>query len=569
MRIECPTREELGRVLREAGDGSLDFVVLVSAVLSADELRATLDECVRALKAGGLLFVQGRPEYLPEWGVYLDRRLHFKYWIAIQSALQKRGSGLPSVHAAVLMFVKGDRFNIQQVRFPHRRCAFCGRTLKDWGGKTHLMHPDGYLISDVWTDLPPDDNYTRLLTPALDTILRMLDPGTTADGAHYQLGETDLFQRAGVHVPTGEGRGVIGPREGLAGSCVEESPLQYHLPGFIEPKVRPRRPAGPVQIGDELFNVVHHGDALEILKQYPDHSIDLAFADPPYNLNKSYGVYDDEHEEEQYIRWCNAWLEEYVRLLKPTGSLYVLNLPRWTMYHAAFLNQRLYFQNWIVWDALSEPRGKLMPAHYGLLFYTAHPTDFTFNYDAIAELDAPYYCLRPSCIRQRKARGADDKVPLTDLWWDVHRIKHRRDRDYHPCQLPDALMERIIRLSTNPGDVVLDALCGTGTTAVTALRLGRRYVAIDIDEEYVRITREKLAEVQRNGYVARESIRKPRRPYTKKELQLELRNLAARLGRLPTPEDVQQMSQYDVNAFFEMFPTWGKALKAARLEVQP
>jgi len=157
---------------------------------------------------------------------------------------------------------------------------------------------------------------------------------------------------------------------------------------------------------------------------------------------------------------------------------------------------------------------------------------------------------------------------LTDIWWDIHRIKHKRDRDYHPCQLPDALMERIIRLSTNGGDIVLDAFCGTGTTPVTAVRLGRRYVAIDIDERYVRMTKEKIAEVERRGYVERKSIRKPQRKYTKKELQLELRDLAAKLGRLPTPEDVQRMSKYDLEVFLDMFSTWGKALKAAKLEVQ-
>ncbi len=317
-----------------------------------------------------------------------------------------------------------------------------------------------------------------------------------------------------------------------------------------------------------MFNVVHCGDAVETLKRYPDNSIDLVFADPPYNLDKPYNLYDDERENKRYADWCNAWLSEYVRILEPTGSLFVLNLPRWTMYHAQFLNQHLYFQNWIVWEALSEPRGKLMPAHYGLLFYTKHPTNFTFNYDQLNQLDARHYCLRSSCIRKRKAMGVDDKESLTDLWWNIHRIKHRRDRDYHPCQLPDALLERIIRLSTNPGDIVLDALCGTGTTPVTAFKLGRRYVAIDIDKNYVRITKEKLAEVEQNGFVRRESIRKPQREYTKKELQLELRKLASNLGRLPTPEDIRKMSKYDVQLFFDMFPSWNKALKAARLEVQ-
>ncbi|MGB9879212.1 MAG: DNA methyltransferase, partial [Anaerolineae bacterium] len=200
--------------------------------------------------------------------------------------------------------------------------------------------------------------------------------------------------------------------------------------------------------------------------------------------------------------------------------------------------------------------------------YTKDPTNFTFNYGEAGDIDARFYCLRSSCIRRRKAEGEDLKEPLTDIWWDIHRLKHRRDRDYHPCQLPDALLERIIRLSTNPGDIVLDALAGTGTTAVVAASLARRYVAIDIDEAYVRIIREKIAQVKATGTVQRPSVRRPRSRYSKKMLQLELRDIATRLGRLPTPEDVQQMSRFGLDAFLETFPTWGKALKAAKLEVQ-
>ncbi|MGA9348010.1 MAG: DNA methyltransferase [Anaerolineae bacterium] len=566
MHIVYPDRENFGQTLKEAGNNSFHFIVVVTAALNlADcgKLKAYLDECVRVLKHGGLLFVQGRPDYLPELGVYLDQRLNFKYWIAIESAAQRGDQGLPSVHAAVLLFTKGnERFNVKRTRFPHQHCAFCNRTLKDWGGKAHLMHPDGYVISDVWKDLPQANNYTQISAPVLDTILRMLD---------FELSKekkASLFQQTSIQMPASEVKGIVGPKEGIGTDrTLLEPTVQYRLPGFLEPDARYSAVTNN-EVGDKMFNAVHHGDAVEILKQYPDNSVDLVFADPPYNLDKAYHVYDDERADEEYVKWCNAWLQEYVRVLKPTGSLYVLNLPRWTMYHAAFLNQHLYFQNWIVWDALSEPRGKLMPAHYGLLSYTKHPTDFTFNYDEVNQLDARYYCLRSSCIRKRKAAGIDDKMPLTDIWWDIHRIKHRRDRDYHPCQLPEALMERIIRLSTNEGDIVLDALCGTGTTPVVAVKLGRRFVAIDIDEDYVRITREKIAEVERKGYIERESIRKPRRKYSKKELQLALRDLAAELGRLPTPEDVQKMSEYDLEVFFNVFPTWGKALKAAKLEVQ-
>ncbi|MEA3344900.1 MAG: DNA methyltransferase [Chloroflexota bacterium] len=404
-------------MLKEAESSSLNFIVVVTAALNSangGELKAYLDECVRGLRKGGLLFVQGRPEYLPELGVYLDQHLNFKYWIAIESTIQHRVNGLPSVHAAVLLFTKGnERFNVKRVRFPHQYCDFCGRTLKDWGGKAHLMHPDGYVISDVWKDLPQLDNYTQISEPVLDTILRMLDFEPRGER------EADLLRQAGMQASDSEIRGIVGPKEGIGSSeSIAESAIQYRLPGFAGPEEAGATGRLPLlkmdstvvnEVGDKMFNVVHHGDAVEILQQYPDNSIDLVFADPPYNLDKAYHVYDDERADEEYVKWCNSWLREYVRVLKSTGSLYVLNLPRWTMYHAAFLNRHLHFQNWIVWDAMAEPRGKLMPAHYGLLFYTKHPKDFTFNYDEVGELDAHYYCLRRSCIRKRKAAGVDDK----------------------------------------------------------------------------------------------------------------------------------------------------------------
>ena len=554
MPIEYPERENFCRTLERSESAAFDFVVVAADALLTDKagklgpaglekLKACLNQCVRVLREGGLLFVQGRPGYLPELGVYLDQRLNFKYWIAIESTLQPERHGLPSVHAAMLLFAKGNgRFNVKRTRFPHRYCAACGRTLKDWGGKTHLMHPEGYVISDVWKDLPQLDNYTQISGPVLDTILQMLN-----------------FEN--------EISGIVGPREGIDGAVpskrLPEPSPRYESLAFS----KPQDTSGSSKLGEGMVDVVHHGDAVEILRRYPDHSIDLVFADPPYNLDKAYHAYDDERAEKEYVKWCDAWLREYARVLKPSGSLYVLNLPRWTMYHAAFLNRHLYFQNWIVWDAMSEPRGKLMPAHYGLLFYTGHPSNFTFNYDRVGSLDARDYCLRRSCVRRRKAKGDDDKMPLTDIWWDIHRIKHRRDRDYHPCQLPKALMERIIRLSTNQGDVVLDALCGTGTTPVVAAKLGRRYVAIDVDKAYVQITQEKIAEVKRRGYIERESIHRPQARYSKKELQLVLRDLAAELGRLPTPQDVQRMTDYDPEVFFDTFPTWSKALQAARVGV--
>lgn len=552
--------------LRALPEASQDVILLLGGAMGWTEdenlWKPYLEAAIRALKPDGLLFIQGLPEHLPAIGVYLDSRLRFKYWIAVESLPRQIRAGLPSVHAGILMFAKGERFHINRVRVPHEACKACGRTLRDWGGKAHLMHPEGSALSDVWRHLPRADNYTGLSEAIFETLLKLVTPAQSSspDNHHWN--------------------GVIAPSEGLTvrenvfslrepRSFYSVETLQYPLPGVrAEPITLPSFEEAPLTLPSDFVDAVIQGDALEVLKRLPDESVDVVFADPPYNLDKAYNVYEDEKDRRAYLAWCESWLSEYIRVLKPTGSLFVLNLPRWAMYHAHYLNRRLHFQNWIVWDALSEPRGKLMPAHYALLFYTKHPTDFVFNYEELAALDARFYCLRSACIRQRKARGEDEKEPLTDFWWDIHRIKHRRDRDYHPCQLPDALMERIIRLTSRPGDVVLDALAGTGTTAVVAARLGRHYLAIDIDEVYVQITREKLEQIKTWGEIRRTSLSKPKAPYTKKALQLELRELARQLGRLPTPEDVQQFSRYGLQAFMQTFPTWGKALKAAKLEVE-
>lgn len=536
---------------RNLASQSLDFALLVSGGLSSESSKSLyhiLDELIRALKQGGILFVQGLPSYLPSMGVYLDQRLNFKYWIVLESSQNHFTNGLPSVHAGLLMFVKGNHFEINKVRMPHKYCAACGRTLKDWGGKAHLMNPAGAAISDVWKDQNAGNNYTSLSGVFYQRILKMVDVnGKEITGWAGPAHALPLSQKQGG---------------------IRENKVEYQPSLFSELAIDKLKIESEIQQQKTpAFNVILQGDALEILKKYPDESIDLVFADPPYNLDKSYNVYNDELASKEYLDWCNQWLDEYIRILKPTGSLFVLNLPRWSMYHADYLNQRLYFQNWIVWDALSEPRGKLMPAHYGLLFYTKQKEGFTFNYGAVKNTDSRIYCLRASCVRSRKLRGENKQEPLTDLWWDIHRIKHRRDRDYHPCQLPEALLKRIILLTTNPNDVVLDALAGTGTTIITAAKLGRRFVGIDIDPYYVELMQRKVYEVQLNGEVIRSPIQRAKRDLTKKELQLELRSLARKLGRLPTPEDVELYSRYDLKVYLEVFPTWGKAIKAAKLEI--
>ncbi|MBE0411259.1 MAG: hypothetical protein IBX69_16175, partial [Anaerolineales bacterium] len=169
---------------------SLEFVFLVTGALDTSDKQLIfllLQESARVLKNGGVLFIQGLPAVLPEFGVFLEKRLTFKYWFVVEST-PVENKPLPSVHAAVMLFTKGNgRFNVKQVRLPHQYCQACGRTLKDWGGKAHLMNPEGYVISDVIKDLPPANNYSQISKPLFDILISMLDFPDRNQGSHKRL----------------------------------------------------------------------------------------------------------------------------------------------------------------------------------------------------------------------------------------------------------------------------------------------------------------------------------------------------------------------------------------------
>lgn len=245
-----------------------------------------------------------------------------------------------------------------------------------------------------------------------------------------------------------------------------------------------------------LINKIIQGDCLEIMRYIPSNSVDVTFADPPFNLKKKYNSYYDKHEVDEYLSWCKEWLTEMVRITKPTGSIFVHNIPRWLIYFGAYLNEIAIFRHWIAWDAMGSPLGKtLLPNHYGILYYTKSG-DFKF-YD-IRMLHRR--CRNCQYVLQdyggKKSQMHQFGPLVSDVWVDIHRIRHKKRRDEHPCQLPVHLLERLLLMSSDEGDIVLDPFIGTGTTAVAAKRLGRKYIGIDIDPKYVEITNKKLEKIE-------------------------------------------------------------------------
>lgn len=243
---------------------------------------------------------------------------------------------------------------------------------------------------------------------------------------------------------------------------------------------------------DLPINQILQGDCLELFKKIPSESIDCVFADPPFNLKKKYNSHRDSLREEEYLEWCQMWILECVRILKNDGFLFLHNIPKWLTYYSNFLNKIMYFRHWISWEAMTAPMGKtLQPAHYGILFYSKNKEYGRFN-----EIRYPHK--RDRSGRLIKDYGGKKHLlhpygPLcSDVWTDIHRIRHAKNRDEHPCQLPIHLLERIILMSTNEGDIILDPFMGTGTTAIAAKRLGRNFIGFEKDSVYYENTCKKL-----------------------------------------------------------------------------
>lgn len=532
-----------------------------------DYINDLVNKASQKLKKGGILFVYGLPRWLPYFAVNLNNseEMNFKYWIALDIGNEKKINGFSCNHIGMLMYVKGKNspfhLNTDVVRVPYVACSACEKNIKDWGGKKHLINKLGSALSDVWKD------YYRVVDLVDDQFV---------DG--LKLNKIDIKQKV-VELNDNRIPSVVLER---VLSLVDNGDKIIHI--LCEDKFESNYYKNSVFL-DTDANInkslngpdcdIYLGDSIEIMKQwvekYPEGCFDLVFADPPYNLDKDYVDYDDTEADEDYISWCNEWLTLCVKLLKPNGNMVILNLPKWAVYHAEILNKYLYFQNWIVWDALSTPKGKIMPAHYAMLYYTKSPTDWKFNEGDLTEIDSPEYCLRASCIKKRKKAGIDNKVLLSDIWTDIHRIKHKRDRDNHPCQLPEKLMERIIELFSNKGDYVFDPFSGAGTTPVIAKKLGRKYAAIDISEEYVNIGKQKIKQLEEVGELVKVTAKKKKRKVTKKQIELYIQELCLKLGYKPSEEEFVDILNKDSNAEFsiddiiELYGDLKSALKSGRI----
>jgi DNA modification methylase len=238
------------------------------------------------------------------------------------------------------------------------------------------------------------------------------------------------------------------------------------------------------------------GDCIKILKSFPGEWVDLIFADPPFNIGKQYDDYDDHKTDHEYLNWTRNWLQECVRVLKATGSLYIAIGDEFAGDIRALCRDfPLHARNWIVWYYTfgQNMKTKFNRSHTHILYFVKDPKNFTFNADDI----------RVPSARQRVYRDkrAHPKGKVPDDVWQFSRVcgtfKERIGK--HPCQMPEDLLERIIRASSHSGEIVLDPFAGTGTTLAVAHRLKRRYIGIEMSTEYIRAIHQRLKKIRKSG----------------------------------------------------------------------
>ena len=247
---------------------------------------------------------------------------------------------------------------------------------------------------------------------------------------------------------------------------------------------------------NELINKIVAGDCIEILNGVKEPFADLIFADPTFNIGYKYDKYHDKKEKEHYIDWTRQWMTACNNILKPTGSFYIAIGDDYASYVKIIAEDelKLFCRNWIIWHYTfgQQTKNKFARSHTHIFYFVKDKKQFTFN----------DYAIRCPSDRQLiyndKRANSVGKTP-DDVWDSFSRVcgTFKERQLWHPCQMPELLLARIIAASSNAGDCVLDPFIGSGTTAVVAAQYGRNYCGIDISQSYVKNTIDRIANIKK------------------------------------------------------------------------
>ncbi len=248
-----------------------------------------------------------------------------------------------------------------------------------------------------------------------------------------------------------------------------------------------------VQLTEENMNnnnsMAILGDSLSVLKKMKERSVQLIFADAPYNIGKDFGNNSDKWESVQaYLEWCKLWIDECMRVLSENGTMYFMTATQHMSYLDVFASEKYNVLCRIIWsyDSSGVQSRKIYGSLYEpiLMITKNSKTSYVFNHEDIL-VEAKTGSKRKLIDYRKNPPQPYSTKKVPGNVWDFSRVRFKMDEyENHPTQKPEALMERIIRVSSNPGDVVLDPFSGSFTTSAVAVRLGRVGVGIDLNEEY-------------------------------------------------------------------------------------
>ena len=264
-------------------------------------------------------------------------------------------------------------------------------------------------------------------------------------------------------------------------------------------------------------NQIIHGDSIELLSAEPEGWVDLCFADPPFNIGYLYHGYDDQKDVDQYLHWSEKWMRAVHRALKPSGSFYLAIGDEFAADLCVIARRKIGFhlRNWIIWHyTFGQQTHKMFAkSHTHILYFTKQKKGYTFNADDVRVASArqtTYADVRANpkgklpddtwFLRPQEAAPHGYFEHGCDTWNESRVCGTFKEREgWHGCQMPMGVLNRIIKASSNPGDLVIDPFNGSGTTVVSAALLGRKYIGIDQSSEYVGYAKKRLAHALEAG----------------------------------------------------------------------
>lgn len=259
-------------------------------------------------------------------------------------------------------------------------------------------------------------------------------------------------------------------------------------------------------------NVISNTDCLEGMKKLPDGAVDLAFADPPFNIGYEYDVYDDRLESEKYLDWCGQWIGEVVRVLKEDGTFWLAIGDEYAAELKVLMQREhgLTCRSWVVWYYTFgvNCKSKFSRSHAHLFHMVKDPKQFTFNTETI-RVPSARQLVYGDRRANPKGRLPDDTWILRpqdlpegfeadgDTWYFPRVAGTFKERaGWHGCQMPEQLLGRIIRSCSNEDEIVLDPFGGSGTTLTAAKKLNRRYLGFELSAEYAEQIRKRLGKIK-------------------------------------------------------------------------